>query len=53
MSHWKMGHEDEGRKWYKRAVEWLEKNSRTLTSKNREQLSRFWAEAKELLNVKN
>jgi serine/threonine-protein kinase len=52
MSHWRLGHEDEGLKWYKQAVEWLEKHSQTLTNQNREELGRFRAEAKELLNAK-
>jgi hypothetical protein len=26
MAHWRLGHEDEARKWYDRAVEWMERS---------------------------
>jgi tetratricopeptide (TPR) repeat protein len=40
MVHWQMGENDEARKWYDQAVEWMEKNQ----PKN-EELRRFRAEA--------
>jgi uncharacterized protein HemY len=36
MAHWQLGHKDEARQWYDKAVEWMEKNQ----SKN-EELRRF------------
>jgi tetratricopeptide (TPR) repeat protein/serine/threonine protein kinase len=47
MAHWQLGHKDEARQWYDRAVEWMEKNP----PKN-EELKRFRTEAAELLGVK-
>jgi hypothetical protein len=26
MTHWQLGHKDEARKWYDKAVAWMEKN---------------------------
>ena len=46
MAHWQLGNKDEARKWYDRAVEWMDKNQ----PKN-EELRRFRAEAAELLEV--
>jgi hypothetical protein len=46
MAHWKLGEKDEARKWYDRAVPWMDKDQ----PKN-EQLRRFRAEAAELLEV--
>jgi WD40 repeat protein/serine/threonine protein kinase/Flp pilus assembly protein TadD len=54
MSHWQLGQKDDALKWYKQAVEWVEKNSQAL-AKNppwRDELHRFRAEAKELLTVR-
>ena len=44
MAHWQLGHQDEARTWFDRAVEWMDKNS-----PRNEDLSRFRAEAEELL----
>jgi tetratricopeptide (TPR) repeat protein len=46
MANWQLGNKDEARKWYERAVDWMEKNQ----AKN-EELLRFRAEAKELIKV--
>ena len=46
MAHWQLGHKDEARKWYDKAVEWMDKNQ----PKN-EELLRFRAEAAELLGI--
>jgi Flp pilus assembly protein TadD len=44
MAHWELGNKDEARKWYEKAVEWMEKNN-----PNNPELERFRAEAAELL----
>jgi tetratricopeptide (TPR) repeat protein len=44
MARWQLGNKDEARKWYRKAVEWMEKNN----SKD-EELRRFRAEAAQLL----
>jgi serine/threonine protein kinase/Tfp pilus assembly protein PilF len=46
MAHWQLGHKEEARKWYDKAVEWMDKNQ----PKN-EELLRFRAEAVELLGI--
>src|SRR5262249_15058187 len=46
MAHWQLGHKDEARKWYDKAVAWMEEHE----PKN-EELVRFGAEAEELLGV--
>jgi serine/threonine protein kinase/Flp pilus assembly protein TadD len=46
MAHWRLDNKDEARKWYAKAVEWMDKNS----PKN-EELRRFRAEAAELLKI--
>jgi serine/threonine protein kinase/Tfp pilus assembly protein PilF len=46
MAHWQLGHREEARDWYDKAVEWMEMNQ----PKN-EQLLRFRAEAEELLKI--
>jgi tetratricopeptide (TPR) repeat protein len=46
MAHWQMGRRDEARKWFNKAVEWMDKNQ----PKN-EELRRFRAEAAELLGI--
>jgi tetratricopeptide (TPR) repeat protein len=54
MAHEKLGRHDEARKYYDRAVEWMEKNKDAL-AKNKtqaEELSRFRSEAEELLQLK-
>ncbi len=51
MAHQKLGHPDEARKWYRRAVAWLERNQDIL-DKDRvyaDELSRFRAEAEAVL----
>jgi len=47
MAHWQLGAQDEARKWYDQAVEWMAKNK----SQDAE-LKRFRDEAAELLGVK-
>ena len=46
MAHWQLGHNDEARTSYDKAVEWMDKNQ----PKN-EELLRFRAEAAELLGI--
>jgi hypothetical protein len=46
MAHWQLGHKEEARKWYDKAVEWTEKNN-----PKEEDLPRFRAEAAELLGI--
>jgi tetratricopeptide (TPR) repeat protein len=46
MSHWQLGEGGEARKWYDRAVEWMERNR-----PNDEELIRFRAEAEALLQI--
>ena len=46
MTHWRLGDKPEARRWYDRAVEWMDKNQ----PKN-EELLRFRSEASELLDV--
>ena len=48
MAHWQLGDKGEARKWYDRAVVWLEKNQ-----PGNEELLRFRAEAEQLLGVKD
>ncbi|MCI0332437.1 MAG: serine/threonine-protein kinase [Planctomycetes bacterium] len=45
MAHWQMGHKDEAREWYDKAVEWMDKHP------GYKELIRFRAEAAELLGV--
>jgi tetratricopeptide (TPR) repeat protein len=47
MAHWKLGHKDEARRWYDRAVEWMDKNN-----PRGPLLRRTRAEAAELLGIK-
>jgi len=47
MAHWQLGHREEARKWYDKAVQWREKNA----PKDAE-LRSFYAEATQLLGVK-
>jgi tetratricopeptide (TPR) repeat protein len=47
MAHWKLAQKEEARKWYDRAVQWMEKNA-----PQNEELRRFRAEAEELLGIK-
>ena len=46
MAHWQLDNKDEARKWYDRAVAWMDKNQ-----PNDEELSRFRTEAAELLKI--
>ena len=41
MAHWQLGHQEEARQWYRRAVAWIDQNKR-----QDEELSRFRAEAR-------
>jgi serine/threonine protein kinase/tetratricopeptide (TPR) repeat protein len=47
MAHWQLAHKEEARKWYDRAVQWMEKNK-----PKDEELIRFRAEAEGLLGIK-
>jgi tetratricopeptide (TPR) repeat protein len=47
MAHWQLGDKDQARRWYDRAVEWMEKNR-----PQDEELRRFRAEAEEVLQIK-
>jgi tetratricopeptide (TPR) repeat protein len=47
MSYWQLGDKEEARKWYDKAVEWMDQNK-----PQNEDLLRFRAEAAELLGVK-
>jgi Tetratricopeptide repeat/WD domain, G-beta repeat len=46
MAHWQLGQQDEARKWYDRAVPWMEKHK-----PRDEELGRFRTEAAELLGI--
>jgi tetratricopeptide (TPR) repeat protein len=54
MAQRKLGNHDEARKWYDRAVGWLEKNKAALAKDKAqaEQLRRFHREAEEVLQLK-
>ena len=45
MAHWQLGEKVEARKWFDRAVQWMEKND-----PQNEELRRFRAEAEQLMN---
>ena len=47
MAHWQLGHKDEARQWYDKAVEWMKNNPAD------DELTRFRAEADELLGTVN
>ena len=47
LAHWQLGDKEQSRKWYDRAVEWMEKNQ-----PRNEELRRFRAEALQLLELK-
>ena len=47
MSHWRLGDQDEARRWYDKAVAWMAEKA----PKN-EELLRFRAEAEEVLGLK-
>jgi tetratricopeptide (TPR) repeat protein len=47
MAHWQVAEKEKGRKWYARAVQWMDKNQA-----NNEELGRFRAEAAQLLEMK-
>ena len=46
MAHWQLGDKEQSRKWYDRAVEWMEKNQ-----PSDENLRRFRSEAAALLGI--
>ena len=54
MAHLKQDQKAEARKWYDRAVAWMDKNEETLKKDRHgwEELSRFRTEATELLEIK-
>jgi tetratricopeptide (TPR) repeat protein len=47
MAHWQLGHQDEARQWYDKAVETVEKKR----PNREEELLRFRAEAEELMGI--
>src|SRR5262249_31639958 len=47
MANWQLGETEEARKWYDKALEWMEKND----PKN-DELRRFRAEMEELMKIK-
>lgn len=47
MAHWQLGDKEQAKKWYERAVEWMDKNK-----PQDEELKRFRTEAAELLGIK-
>ena len=46
MAHWQLGAKEEGRKWYERAVGWMEERD---DRRGNDELRRFRGEAAELL----
>jgi tetratricopeptide (TPR) repeat protein len=48
MAHWQLGEEDEARRWYRKAVQWMETKR-----PQDEELHRFRAEAAQLLGIGN
>jgi WD40 repeat protein/serine/threonine protein kinase/tetratricopeptide (TPR) repeat protein len=48
MTHWRLGQKEEARRWYARAVEWMDKNR-----PQDEELRRFRDEAKTLLQIES
>jgi len=46
MAHWQLDRQDEARRWYDKAVQWMENNS-----PDDEELLRFQAEAEELMGI--
>jgi tetratricopeptide (TPR) repeat protein len=46
MAHWRLGDKDQARRWYDRAVRWMDKYQ-----PNQEELRRFRAEAEQLLGI--
>ena len=46
MAHWQSGDKEQARKWYERAVQWMEKHQ-----SSNEELHRFRTEAEELLGI--
>jgi hypothetical protein len=46
MAHWQIGHKDEARRWYEKAVSWMEKSK-----PNDDELRRFRAEATTVLGL--
>jgi serine/threonine-protein kinase len=49
MAHWQLGHKDEARAWYDKAAAW---DATNLPPQEKEELSRFRAEAGELPGIK-
>jgi hypothetical protein len=46
MTHWQLGDKDQARKWFDKAVTWMEKNQ-----PGNDKLRRFRTEAEELLKI--
>jgi tetratricopeptide (TPR) repeat protein len=53
MAHGKLDHKEDARKWYDKAIEWMEKNEEALKKDKMhdEELCRFRAEAEEVLKI--
>jgi hypothetical protein len=47
MAHWQLGEKDQARRWYDKAVQWMDQNK-----PKDEELRRFRAEAEELLGLR-
>jgi tetratricopeptide (TPR) repeat protein len=47
LAHWQLGKQEEARKWYEKAVEWMEKNQ-----PEDQELRRFRNEAEDALGMK-
>jgi tetratricopeptide (TPR) repeat protein len=52
MAQYRLGRKEEALASYQRAMQWLEKNSQSLSPNENQELSRFQAEAAELLEGK-
>jgi hypothetical protein len=55
MAHWQLGEKDKARRWYDRAVKWLDKNKDQVAGAggNLRELNQFHAEAAVLLGIKS
>ena len=52
MAHWQQGEKEQARRYYDRAVRWMDENQQGMDKPLQEELCRFRAEAAELLGVK-
>jgi serine/threonine protein kinase/Flp pilus assembly protein TadD len=55
MAHWQLGHKEEARQWYDRAVSWIEKNQEAIAKEDRigAPIQSFRAEAAALLGLQD